>query len=319
VNVFVLPQPQVDLGPNINQCIDSGIALTLDAGVLPDGPAYLWDDASTSQTRQVTESGVYSVVVTNQYQCVGGDTISVNLLPNPKVDLGNDTSVCVGALLQLNPGISGATSYYWNTGQTTETINVTSSNTYSVVVTNDLGCSKSDTINVTMQGALPSIDGVTVDNNGMYTFQFTPVNPQNVIGYEWNFGDNSAIDLSPTPVHTFPGEGVYTVSVKLISSCGWIIDTLSSQIVGINELNINKEDLLVFPNPSSGMVTIKNKAGLAMKQISVYNVVGQLIYNKAAGNAQQHTLQLDGVASGIYTIKIMTDKGNVTRRLEILR
>ncbi|MFA6060283.1 MAG: T9SS type A sorting domain-containing protein [Taibaiella sp.] len=319
VSIFVLPEPEVDLGPNISQCIDSGIALTLDAGVLPNNVAYLWDDSSSSQVRSVTESGVYSVIVTNQYQCVGGDTINVNLLPNPNVDLGNDTSVCIGVSLVLNPGISGATSYYWNTGQTTETITVTAPGNYNVVVGNDYGCFKLDTINVMMQGALPSINGVNVTNNGSYTFQYTPINPQNVIGYEWNFGDGSLVDYSPSPVHTYPDNGVYTVTLKLTSSCGWILDTLAAQIVGINEVNINKDDLLVFPNPSSGMATIKNKADLSMKQVDLYNMVGQLIYSNPADNGQQHKLDLMGIASGVYTIRITTDKGTVIRKLEILR
>jgi parallel beta-helix repeat protein len=319
VTVFILPEPQVDLGPDISQCIDSGAVLILDAGVLPNNVTYLWDDGSTSQVRQAGETGIYSVIVTNEYQCVGGDTISVNLLPNPQVDLGNDTTVCVGVSLVLNPGISGATSYYWSTGQITETITVTSANSYFVVVANDFGCVKSDTINVAMQGALPSVDGVSVTNNGSYTFQYTPINPENVIGYEWNFGDGSPVNYAATPVHTYPNNGVYIVTLKLTSSCGWVLDTLSSQIVGINQIDVDKDDLLIFPNPSSGMVTIKNKADFNMKQIDMYNMVGQLIYSDPADNSKQHKLDLAGIASGIYTIRITTDKGIVTRKLEVLR
>jgi hypothetical protein len=170
-----------------------------------------------------------------------------------------------------------------------------------------------------MQGALPSIQGVNITNNGFRTFQFTPINPQNVIGYEWNFGDGSAISYAANPIHTYPDNGIYTAVVKLSSTCGYVIDTLPANIVGIDQVNIDNKDLKIFPNPSTDITTIQNNGNFKMKQVDMYNMVGQLIYSQSVDNSQRHTLSVSGFASGIYTIRIMTDKGSVTRKLEILR
>lgn len=319
VTVYIIPKPDVDLGPNISQCVDSGTNITLDAGALPFNVTYLWDDGSTSQQRNVNTSGTYSVMATNQYQCSGGDTITVHILSNPLTNLGPDTSVCNGVALQLSSGVTGASSYYWNTGQTAPTITVTHAGTYSVVVTNDLGCTKSDTINVMMQGSLPSVSGITVTNNAAFNFHFEALNPQNVIAYEWNFGDGSALSNDVAPNHTYANAGVYLVVLKTNSSCGYTYDTLSANIVGIHDMVIDNSELLVFPNPSKGIANIRNTGAFNMKEITIYNMMGQLIYRKESDDKKQHQLDLSALASGVYTIQINTDKGSVTRKLEVIK
>ncbi len=82
-------------------------------------------------------------------------------------------------VLNLDAGDDGI-EYFWNTGETTNNINIDNAGTYIAFVTNGDACTKIDTIVVTMQGELPSIQGISVTNNGAYTFQYTAVNPQNV-------------------------------------------------------------------------------------------------------------------------------------------
>lgn len=318
IDVTVNPKPAVDLGPDINVCVDAGTAQVLDAGLQPNTPQFLWDNGSTLQIRSVAESGTYSVKVTNQYTCSNSDTINVILRPNPVVHLGNDTTVCNGVTLNLNPG-NGGIEYFWNTGQTSQDINVNNAGTYSVFVTNNQGCTKVDTIVITMLGDLPSIQGVNVTNNGQHTFHFTAVNPQNVIGYDWDFGDGSTHSYQASPIHTYPDAGNYIVVLHLSSSCGFFSDSSSAHIVSINQLNIDKNEMTVYPNPTRETATILNHGQLKMEDVAVYNALGQVVYKAKADSKDKHTLQLSGFASGVYTIQVYTDKGTVARKLEIIK
>lgn len=318
VVAYIRPVPVVDLGDDINKCIDDGIAEVLDAGVQPDGPQFLWDNGSTSQVRAVTESGSYNVKVTNQYSCSDADTVNVILRNNPLVNLGNDTTVCNGVVLNLNPGNTGI-EYFWNTGQTSQNINVSSPGTYSVFVTNSQGCTKADTITVNMEGELPKIQGIQATNNGQYTFHFTAVNAENVIGYDWDFGDNSAHSYQMSPTHTYPDAGNYIVILHLSSSCGFFSDSSSAHILGINQLNVDKNEMTVYPNPTRETATILNRGALKMENIEIYNVLGQVVYKAKADSKDKHNLDLSGFSSGIYTIQIFTEKGTVARKLEVIR
>ena len=67
----------------------------------------------------------------------------------PVVNLGNDTVACPGQVV-LNAGNPYAT-YLWNTGDTTQTITINTSGTYTVIVNKNYGCRNSDTITVTMK------------------------------------------------------------------------------------------------------------------------------------------------------------------------
>ncbi len=80
-NIFVIVHapPMVVL----SDTVACGSSLVLDATVV--GATYLWSDNSTQSQLAVNTSGVYSVAVTDQFGCVGNDTVNVTLNPNPVV------------------------------------------------------------------------------------------------------------------------------------------------------------------------------------------------------------------------------------------
>jgi PKD repeat protein len=71
--IFVWPAPEVYLGADTNLSYDA--QLILDAG--PGRDHYLWQDGSTGQTFEVTENGIFWVIVQQGY-CFDSDTIIVS-------------------------------------------------------------------------------------------------------------------------------------------------------------------------------------------------------------------------------------------------
>lgn len=143
--------PTVALGPDAPIC--SGGSKTLNAG--NPGNTYLWSTGATTQTISVTTPGTYWAKVTNIYGCWSTDTIVLTTGTLPTVSLGNDTGICANASITLDAGNAGST-YLWNGGATTQTITATTQGAYSVTVTNPAGCSKADTINISIN-ALPVV------------------------------------------------------------------------------------------------------------------------------------------------------------------
>ncbi|HTF04074.1 MAG TPA: hypothetical protein VK826_08610, partial [Bacteroidia bacterium] len=139
------PLPVVSLGSDVTQC---GGPVVLDAGNA--GSNFLWNDNSTGQTLSASTSGTYSVIVTNPLTtCSKNDTISVTINPNPVVTLGSDITQCEGSVT-LDAGNSGM-DYLWSENSGTQTINVNTSGSYFVNVTDPSTlCSGSDTIVVTI-------------------------------------------------------------------------------------------------------------------------------------------------------------------------
>jgi gliding motility-associated-like protein len=144
MEVIVNATIPLNLGADTAFCV--GGAVLLDAG--GTGP-YSWSTGDNTQTLNVDTSGTYSVTVTFGVNCASSDTITVQVNPNPVVDLGPDTLYCPGSTMILDAGNPGAT-YAWNPSASSQTVSVTNGGTYFVTVTNAFQCADSDSVVVTL-------------------------------------------------------------------------------------------------------------------------------------------------------------------------
>ena len=95
------------------------------------------------------------MIVQEQFQIT--DDVTVNVTANPIANAGDDVEICQGSTVTLSA--SGGTSYLWNTGATSQTIDVNpnTTTTYSVEVTQNGCTSELDDVIVTVN-PLPSIE-----------------------------------------------------------------------------------------------------------------------------------------------------------------
>jgi len=318
VVAYVRPVPDpINIGADETICKDPENGLTLDAGPQPETYTFLWDNGETQQTRRITESGTYYVTVANEYGCGVYDTVTKTLLDIPMVDLGNDTTVCEGGTLMLDAGDDGS-SYYWSNGATTPTIDIIAGGEYSVVVANTDGCMSLDTINITVSGTMPSVASIIVTNTDLYTFSFEPLLPAHIVTYSWDFGDGSTSD-EEAPTHTYAASGSYTITLTVRSECGEVVYTTTAHIVGVANVNIDDQSVTLYPNPAHELAVIESKGDLVMKSVTVTNVLGQVMYQAEADAPGRHQMDLSRYASGIYTVRIDTDKGVIVRKFEIVK
>ena len=203
-----LAYPLVDLGPDSTLC--AGDSLLLDAG--NPGLAYLWSTGDSSQTITANAAGVYSVTVDNN-GCTASDSVDLDFLPFPVLDLGADTSICPGQSLLLDASFPGA-SYLWSTGATTASITTATPGSYAVTVSNG-PCESLDSIEVT--NPIPISLDLGADTSlcvGESLF-LDAGNPGN--SYNWSTGATSQSI-------TVTGGGSYSVAVD--NGCGPVRDTI---------------------------------------------------------------------------------------------
>ncbi|HPF89856.1 MAG TPA: hypothetical protein PLL57_04300, partial [Flavobacteriales bacterium] len=151
IDVQVAALPTVALGPDVSLC--PGETTVLDA--TGPGLSYLWSTGATTPTITVTTTGNYAVTVTNAAGCNASDVATVTYATPDAVDLGPDFTLCQGENALLDATLPGAT-YAWSTGATSPTLSVSSSGTFSVIVTQG-SCTVSDAIDVTVN-PMPVVD-----------------------------------------------------------------------------------------------------------------------------------------------------------------
>jgi len=195
--------PAVELGSNIASC--TGQTVSIDAG---SWTSYLWSTGATTQTIDVTTADTYSVTVSNAGGCSASDNISVSFNTAPSIELGSDIDACNGETINLNAGT--AASYLWSTSATTQTIGVTSSGTYSVIITDSNGCTNTDNVSVTFH-ANPVVDlGSDISICG--TSGATLDAGTGMSSYNWSSGQTSQT-ISPT------ASGTYSVTITNSDGC----------------------------------------------------------------------------------------------------
>lgn len=138
VNVTVNPLP-IALLEDTSMC--EGDILTL--SVAQSNVSYLWNDGSTGATNTVSQTGNYSVEITNNCGAIT-DQAMITFHPIPLVQLGNDTVLCNQEELLLSAEWPGST-YIWSTGDSSANLNCNSPGVYAVTVTSN-NCTQSDTV-----------------------------------------------------------------------------------------------------------------------------------------------------------------------------
>ena len=70
----------------------------------------------------------------------------------------------------------------------------------------------------------------------------------------------------------------------------------------------------LYPNPTSGVVTIK---ALGMRHVTVYSLLGQRVYEDEVGE-DEVVLDLSSLDKGVYLVRVSTDAGTITKRVSFL-
>lgn len=130
-------------------------ALQLSAPVAP-GLSYHWNfnNSTSAQTQIFYPIGTTDVVLTvSANNCSVTDTlpVTINSTPGvPAITVSGSTSFPEGGQVILSAPANANFTYSWSDGTTTRRDTVTQEGTYSVTVTNQYGCSKTSTNNVTV-------------------------------------------------------------------------------------------------------------------------------------------------------------------------
>ena len=194
----ILPPSEITVSGSTQLC--PGGTVELEA---PEGYTYSWSNGANTQTITVTESGSYSVVLTDSDNCISlaDPVVITDYVPTiPTIDVSGNTLFCEGESVVLTS--SEGSGYTWSNGMNSQSITVTESGDYSVTV--DPVCPgdelESETITVNVLAApTPVVNDVFINPGNTATINATGIDLQ---WYEFPTG-GSPIATGPsftTPV-----------------------------------------------------------------------------------------------------------------------
>lgn len=225
-NVSVGEEPQVELGEGGTFCEGETVTLSV-----PENPTYEinWSTGQTEPEINISTGGTYSVVVDN-LGCVVSDTVDFEMIPQIDVLLEDAGQCAEAGNVVLDASNSATDDYLWNTGATEPSIEVATTGTYWVTLTN--ACftvvDTAEVILVTFpEVLLPEDQSFCAGEEVVLTSSFTDGN------ISWNTGDTG-------PSITVSQAGAYFVSINF-AGC----ETADTTFVSvIPEVSVALEDFV---------------------------------------------------------------------------
>ena len=172
---------------------------------------------------------------------------------------------------------------------------------------------------------------------GRYVFNFSqvyfPEMPIRQAWLAWGDSDYSSFNRNGYPaVHPFEDvhasspfihsrQDVLGLSVNNLDQSKRFTELnlgLVATLAGPNHDGVAEHEALnvaMFPNPAQGEVTLLADDNLL--NVSVYNLLGQQIETRDLNKARQYQFNTNELASGVYVVKIKTEKGMVSKRLVV--
>lgn len=211
IMVEVNDLPQVVLANDTTVCDGESVSVSAMGPNMAAFDTYLWSNGQTTQMVTLNSTGDFTVTVTDTNGCVNEmlDTFNLTIQQLPDVNLGNDTSICIGENITFSAP-AGLTTYAWSNSAMTSSINVNAAGTYSVTATDAIGCTGSDDIVLTID-ALPVVnlgnDTAFCDGNSLALTA-----PAGMTVYDWsNSSATQSINVSTS--------GGYSVTITDANGC----------------------------------------------------------------------------------------------------
>ena len=167
-------------------------------------------------------------------------------------------------------------------------------------------------LNVTYESCPQAHAVFTYDNSNGLTVLFNDNSP-NTTSWLWEFGDGSTSQLQ-NPTHTYDFYGNYRCCLTVSNECSSEKYCYAISVGPSSIPQIEKEEVKIYPNPSSTGFSIESKDIKSLAQIKVVDLSGRPIKSEhfeLSGNK----IYIPRLLPGVYSLIIESEKGRTQTKL----
>jgi hypothetical protein len=250
----------------------------------------------TFGSNNLTNAGARDVFIA-KFNSYGMSDVAITSSPTTGC-LPNTIYIGYGAQsITLTASATGAVSYLWSTGETIQSISVSSAGTYSVTAFDASGCVSAQTpgsqININVIDAHCGNDGKKI------TLCHVPPG---------NSGNPQTICIAPSAVAAH----LALHSGDCIGECP-ANNRIKEDVYPENEISIE-------PNPARDELRVTGYTLSEKGAVEIYDVLGQRIFSQQpAANSQQLVIDVSSLPDGVYFLQLKTQGAALSQKLVINR
>ncbi len=181
------PTPIITTSGTTSLCAGDSVTLSSSSAT-----SYLWSTGDTTQSITVSAAGNYSVIIYSGNCSAVSALTTVNdtaTAPTPIITASGPTSFCPGDSVTLSS--STAISYVWSTGDTTQSITVSASGNYSVIVYSGNCSAASSVTSVSDTASAPTPIITAIGQTGFCLGDSVTLSSSSATSYLWSTGDTT--------------------------------------------------------------------------------------------------------------------------------
>lgn len=316
---YTMPCPQsvFYIVPTSTAICSGESALLTAVTTLTNAPtSYSWSNGQTASSIVVSpqNTSTYTLYAQNSYGCVGNQSITLVVNPNPVVTASASThSVCAGGTVILSA--AGAATYAWSGAVTTSsnTFNyptqLPGNYSFSVTGTSSAGCVGNSSVSVlvhpnpivsatsTQTYVCPNTN-VVLSALGADTYVWS--------GPWWSIANTFTYN-SGSPTSTGSIKQFTVVGTTILTSCtasAAVTLSVYSNCSGLSEAITGAEDFSVFPNPFTDELRVVGAEG---GRVEICNTLGQAVIMRES--EQEQSIPTHELPRGIYFLKVYDTTG----------
>lgn len=299
-------------------CADSSDATLSALGIGGEEPyTYLWSTGDTTASIDGLVAGTYSVTVTD---ALGAQVDTTFVLEEPQtllLSLSVDSALtCIaGSTTQITTSATGGVEpywYYWGGLNFGPTLPDAGLGLHWVRLTDANGCVQRDSLLLESPSDLSASVLSTPANTCDGTIGVTPAG--GVAPYTIEWADVGLIGFSLTELCP----GTYDAILEDAAGCSYAISVIIDFSTG-SGTSTEHLPLLIFPNPTTGFVTLRGKTDSGCRLgLVVRNAVGQELLNKNIGvgpGVITEQVDFSHLAAGTYFVTINCNDAKLLERL----
>lgn len=320
--------------PTCYDASDGSLSVEIVGGIPPY--TFDWNIDDNSLLLDNLGEGIYTLQVMDAVGCVTSKDIELTAPYPSAVDLGEDRVLCNGQEYYLDILVDDpAATYEWTSNNgfysNSPQVQLSEAGIYTATVTNSLGCSGSDTIQITTTQT--KIDSqFLITSQAFAGEEVVLVNTSDPIGTNesWVFPDEATVveQSKGTATIRFDAPGAYEVILRNYQGDCFQDVTKTIIVAKARELPDTGESIspfikefMVYPNPSSGtftvLVSLQEESTVLLR---IFGLTTNHVYDEQqlTGGAIYEVPYSIDLASGVYLVLLETAKGSEIRKIVIL-
>ncbi|MGB3800234.1 MAG: T9SS type A sorting domain-containing protein [Lewinella sp.] len=96
-------------------------------------------------------------------------------------------------------------------------------------------------------------------------------------------------------------------------------DLAKEPTTGLFTARLPEVTFTVFPNPSTGAISLRELPAATTQRVRVINGQGQIVYSRELGRVERTELELSSLPSGLYILEVLTSTSRGVRTVQITR